>query len=244
MGQACFQEEKLPWKLQICAVLRSWAWGSRIKRKRRPLTEARSPPLALGAGGRSHQSQETKRRNTGKQGGRVSPQPPPPCVRTRILCLGLRCLSHLSAQAHRAPWPRTPQPGVNPLTSQGSVMCVRKSDGRGSMKNGAPRGPHSPSKVWLCQAPWSPKRGPLKWMVWGSHGSTRAEKFRSKPISYHGPVLLSSRHWLPQTHLKLRQAPSLTKLLETSRAVTHFLPGTTCPSHSGTHFLLTASSIA
>lgn len=80
----------------------------------------------------------------------------------------------------------------------------------------------------------------------GSHGPTWAEKFRSEPISYHGRVLLSSSYLLPHRHLKLGQVPGPTKLLETTLLSFTSCLGTNhmAPSHPGTHFLLTVSSIA
>ena len=122
-------------------------------------------------------------------------------------------------------------------------MCERVRWPRQPKEPGTPGPPLLPSGP-AVPAPQSPKRGTPREVGRGSRWPTQAEKFGSAPISYHGRVLLSSSHLLPHRHLKSGQAPSPTNCSDNS-AVTHFLPGDhTASSHPGTHFLLTASSIA
>lgn len=46
-------------------------------------------------------------------------------------------LSHLPAQTSSALWPPMPLPGINPLTPQGFLVCVRKSRRPRHLKSGA-----------------------------------------------------------------------------------------------------------
>lgn len=135
-------------------------------------------------------------------------------------------------------------PSLDKSSHSSRLQCVRGSGGPGNPESQACLGPHCYPQAQLCQRHRAPNAAlPGRW-VGDPAGQRRLRSLGQCQSLTMAVVLLSSSHLLPHRHLKSRQAPSLTNCSDNS-AVTHFLPGDhTASSHPGTHFLLTASSIA